>query len=77
MRYTLPQKERDYRASMFSLGAIALLLALENLDEFCTYFVREAKVYNKVDDDYILDKEKMKASMEEAIDFISDGAGLK
>jgi hypothetical protein len=31
----------------------------------------------RVDDDYILDKEKMKASMEEAIDFLSDGAGLK
>ena len=77
MRYTLPLKERDYRASMLSLGAIALLFALENLDEFCTYFVREVKVYKRVDDDYILDKEKMKASMEEAIDFISDGAGLK
>jgi hypothetical protein len=38
MRYTLPLKERDYRASMLSLGAIALLFALENLDEFCTYF---------------------------------------
>jgi hypothetical protein len=48
MRYTLPLKERDYRASMLSLGAIALLFALENLDEFCTYFVREVKVYKRL-----------------------------
>lgn len=76
MRYTLPKKEREYRAWMLGQGAIGLLFALENFDEFCEYFVKEAKFYNKVDDDYIVDKERLKVAMEEAIDFLNKGAGL-
>ena len=76
MRYTPSKKQREYRAWMFGQGAIALLFALENLDQFSEYFTAEAKLYNKVDDDYIVDKVKLKIGMEEAIDFLNNGAGL-
>lgn len=76
MRYTPPKQVREYRQWMLGNGAIALLFALENFDKFCEYFVSEAKLYNKVDGEYVLDKERFKGTLEEAIDFLNKGAGL-
>jgi len=76
MRHTPSKKEREHQAWMLGQGAISLLFALDNFDQFCEYVAKEAKFYNKIEDDYIVNKQRLKESIEEAFRFLNKGAGL-